>query len=118
MADNKSSRNQGVAEGQIDLDGKKTYLVDMSKPMSPAAKLYQEAFTKAAREAAARAELAGVEPVGVPNEPQHKFQSLGLASLETGATLRAFAEALEAVDADFEVDIKGSDFVDVAPRRR
>ena len=37
----------------------------MSKPMSPAARLYQEAFTKAAGEAAARAELAGVEPVGL-----------------------------------------------------
>jgi hypothetical protein len=37
----------------------------MDKPMSHAARLYQEAFAHAAREAAARAELAGVEPVGV-----------------------------------------------------
>jgi hypothetical protein len=37
----------------------------MSKLMSPAARIYQEAFSKAANEAAARAELAGVEPVGL-----------------------------------------------------
>jgi hypothetical protein len=46
----------------------------MAKSLSPAARLYQEAFTQAAREAAARAELAGVEPTGLkaPKSPATK----------------------------------------------
>jgi hypothetical protein len=37
----------------------------MKKPMSPAAKLYKEAFARAAHEAAVRAHLAGVKPTGL-----------------------------------------------------
>lgn len=59
----------------------------MSKPMSPAARLYQEAFTKAAQEAAARAELAGVEPAGLKPEPEAGLVSGIVGTSTSFATL-------------------------------
>jgi hypothetical protein len=62
----------------------------MTKPLSPAAKLFQQAFTKAANDAAVRAEIAGVkatglaggEPVKAPKKRVKTFEEQPLLSRE------------------------------------